>query len=43
MGDVYWMAAILIIQTVLSVGICAVLSKKTESVLDEPKDSMNEQ
>lgn len=39
MGDVYWMTAILIIQTIVSVGICAALSMKTESVVDESTES----
>ena len=43
MGDVYWMTAILIIQAVVSVVICAVLSIKTESVVDEPNNSKIEQ
>jgi hypothetical protein len=43
MGDVYWMTAILIIQTIISVVICGVLSKKTESVVGESKDSRMKQ
>jgi len=39
MGDVYWMTAILIIQTIVSVVICAALSMKTESVVDESMES----
>ncbi|WP_281254523.1 hypothetical protein [Fredinandcohnia onubensis] len=39
MGDVYWMTAILIIQTIVSVGICAALTIKTESVVEESKNS----
>lgn len=35
MGDVYWMTSILIVQAIISVVICAILSMKTESVLDE--------
>lgn len=35
MGDVYWMTAILIIQAIGSAVICAVLSKKTKSVVDD--------
>jgi len=39
MGDVYWMTAILVVQAIVSAIICAVLSHKTESVIDETEDS----
>ena len=39
MGDVYWMTAILIIQAVISVIICTMLAKNTQSVIEETNDT----
>lgn len=39
MGDVYWMTSIFVVQAIVSTIVCAVLAKKTESVVDDTDNS----